>query len=303
MGVSRGVLLFFDSGRLDSSNGLENALSSLLPNAKYRNCARHIYANWKKKGHSTAFLKNLFWKAAKATTLKDFQRLMREMSSVNPQAAQDFQDIGIKKFCMAYINEDRRCEVIDNNICECFNNYIMQARSKPIIDMLEEVRGAVMQRVAKKRELFSNRTDTLCPRIREVVKENKKKSRRCTFRHAEKYQFEVTDLGSRFVVDILHKTCSCGYWELRGIPCPHAICCIHWVKEEPVIFVSECFKKDVYQLANTYAIPPMNDKNLWSEVDGSYVFSPLVRRQPGRPKLKKRIDVAEKEPTVHRLSR
>ncbi|XP_078430718.1 uncharacterized protein LOC144702543 [Wolffia australiana] len=263
--------------------GLENAVSSLLPNAEHRNCARHIYANWKKKGHSTAFLKNLFWKAAKATTHEDFQRLMREMSSVNPQAAQDFEDIGIKKFCRAYINEERRCEVIDNNICECFNNYIMQARSKPIIDMLEEVRGAIMQRVAKKRELFSNRTDTLCPRIREVVEENKKKSRRCTLRHAGKYQFEVTDLGSRFVVDVLHRTCSCRYWELRGIQCAHAICCIHWVKEDPVIFVSEWLNKDVYQLAYTYGSSLLLTKLSTDDATLTSLSEPFLPPSPPSP--------------------
>ncbi|XP_078436600.1 uncharacterized protein LOC144707369 [Wolffia australiana] len=188
---------------------------------------------------------------------------------------------GLENAVSAYISKDTKCEVIDNNICECFKNYIIQARSKPIIDMLEEIRGAVMQR----------------------VEDNKKKSRTCTLRHAGKYQFEVTDLGSRFVVDLLRRTCSCRYWEIRGIPCPHAITCIHWIKEDPVIFVSEWLKKDVYQLAYSYGIPPMNGQNLWSEADGSYVFPPLVRKQPGRPKLKRRIDVSEKEPMVQRLSK
>ncbi|XP_078442368.1 uncharacterized protein LOC144712064 [Wolffia australiana] len=185
----------------DQQKGLENAVSYLLPHAEHRNCARHIYANWKKKGHSIEILKNLFWKAVKCTTHEDFQQIMREMSTLNPKAAQDFQDIGIKKFCRAYISKDTKCEVIDNNICECFNNYIIQARSKPIIDMLEEIRGAVMQRI-------------------------------------------------------------------RGIPCPHAISCIHWIKEDPVIFVSEWLKKDVYQLAYSYGI------------SGSYISANYQRPSP-----------------------
>ena len=43
--------------------GLENAVFYLLPHAEHRNCARHIFANWKKKGHSTEALRVLFWKA------------------------------------------------------------------------------------------------------------------------------------------------------------------------------------------------------------------------------------------------
>ena len=33
----------------DVYQGLINALQKLAPNAEHRNCARHIYANWKKK--------------------------------------------------------------------------------------------------------------------------------------------------------------------------------------------------------------------------------------------------------------
>ena len=39
--------------------GLENAVSYLLPHAEHTKCARHIFANWKKKGHSTEALRVL----------------------------------------------------------------------------------------------------------------------------------------------------------------------------------------------------------------------------------------------------
>ncbi|XP_078445752.1 uncharacterized protein LOC144714836 [Wolffia australiana] len=163
----------------------------------------------------------------KCMTHQDFNRIMQQMTTLKPQAAHDFGNIGVKKFCRAYISEMPKCEVIDNNVCECFNSYILQYRSKYIIDMLEDIRSTIMQRIVKKRELVSDITDQLCPRIRELLEGNKLKSRTCTLRHAGEYQFEVTDLGNRFVVDLRTRSCSCRYWNIRGIPCSHAITCIH----------------------------------------------------------------------------
>ena len=134
--------------------GLENAVSYLLPHAEHRNCGRHIFENWKKKGHYTKAMRVLFWKAVKCTTHEDFTRIMRRMSTLKLQAAQDFQVVRLTKFCKAYIHERPKCEVINNNICECFNNNILRARSRPIIDMLEDIRTAIMHRIIEKRELF-----------------------------------------------------------------------------------------------------------------------------------------------------
>ncbi|XP_078430503.1 uncharacterized protein LOC144702363 [Wolffia australiana] len=69
--------------------GLENSVAGLLPNAEHRNCARHIYANWKKKGHSTDILRNLFWKAVKCTTREGFQRVIGQMKTLKAKAVQD----------------------------------------------------------------------------------------------------------------------------------------------------------------------------------------------------------------------
>ena len=57
--------------------GLQNAVESLLPYAEHRNYARHIHANWKKKGHFTMMLKNMFWKAVKCTTPQEFEWIIR----------------------------------------------------------------------------------------------------------------------------------------------------------------------------------------------------------------------------------
>ena len=261
----------------DQQKGLEIAVTYLIPNAEHMNCARHIDANWKKKGHSTEQLKLLFGKAVKCTTHASFSEIMGHMSTVNPQAAQDFQDVGIMKFCRAYISEWPKSDVIDNNICECFNSYILRARSRLIIDMLEEIRIAIMKRIVKKCALFSEVYDDLCPRIRAVVEENKLVSRRCIVVHAGEYRFEVTMLTDRFVVDLNAPTCTCRYFNIRDIPCPHAIACIQWTRQDPADFVSHWFKKETYQASYSWGIPAMDGRNMWNADVRVLVFPPIVR--------------------------
>ena len=236
----------------------------------------------------------------KCTTHEDFTRIMRRMSTLKLQA---FQVVRLTKFCRANIHERPKCEIINNNICECFKNYILRARSRPIIDMLEDIRTAIMQRIIEKREPFSYRFDEVCPPVRLLLEANKVESRRCNVAHSGDYKFEVTLSGNRFVVDLNARACTCRYFDVRGIPCSHAVACIHWVRQDPANFVSDYFKKDTYERAYNCGIPPMNGRNLWTEVEVGYVFPPLVRRQPCRAKQKKRVDSSERHLTGPSLSR
>ena len=287
----------------DIVQGLEKAVSSLLPNAEHRNCARHIYSNWKKKGHSTATLRTMFWKAVKCTTRPEFQRIMGQMKALKAQAAYDFAAVGVHKFCKAYISTWPKSEATDNNISESFNSYILRWRSIPIIDMLENIRNAVMRRIVRKRKVFLGRSDELCPEVRKLVNVNISRSRQCFPLDAGDNKYEVTNLGNKFVVDLRAKTCGCGYWDMMGIPCSHVITCIHLIQLNPADFVHDYFKRDKYNMAYSSHIPPMNGRIVWRETDGNYLSPLLVRRQLGRPKRKRRIDNSEMDPNRPSSSR
>lgn len=68
--------------------GLKNAIDNVLPGAEHRYCARHIHANWK-KNHPSNVLKNMFWKAAKSGTVKEFNLVMDEIKGISLLAYRD----------------------------------------------------------------------------------------------------------------------------------------------------------------------------------------------------------------------
>nr|KAJ0212579.1 hypothetical protein LSAT_V11C400205570 [Lactuca sativa] len=68
----------------DQHKGLLQALTELLPYVEHRQCARHIYANFRKK-YTGLELKNLFWEAAKSTVEGDFIATNEENQTHNSQ--------------------------------------------------------------------------------------------------------------------------------------------------------------------------------------------------------------------------
>ncbi|WOL05029.1 hypothetical protein Cni_G13752 [Canna indica] len=177
---------------------LQNAVRAFMPNAE---CARHLYANWKKK-HVGYALKNLFWKAAKSITEAQFNEHMYEMKVLSQVVHDDFIKIGLDKFCRFKISTLPKCEVIDNNMSECFNGYILRARNRLLIDMLEDIRRTIMKRMAEKREMIMKSDDTICPKIREKVEENKVVSGFCIATHAGYKKFEVKHMDNNYVAEL-----------------------------------------------------------------------------------------------------
>ncbi|XP_031375322.1 uncharacterized protein LOC116189751 [Punica granatum] len=232
-----------------------------------------------------------------------FQRVLAEMRALSNEGTDDFLKIDPTKFCRAFITEIPKSDAVDNNICECFNSYILHARGKPIIDMLEDIRTAIMQRMAEKRDLFVCSTDALCPRIRLIVEENKERSRSCLPTHAGDWKFQVKEFGNTYVVDLPAKTCSCRKWNITDISCPHAVSCIRYVRKDIDDYVSEWLKRDVHSLAYKHLMLPLNGKNLWEMPQGDPIFPPMVKKQLGRPKKNRKKHIGEQEPEGDQVSR
>ena len=153
-----------------------------------------------------------------------------------------------------------------------------------------------MKRMARKSDLFFNTSDQICSRIRNLLEENIVQSRRCTCIPAGHDQFEVTIFGNDYVVDLRARQCSCRCWAISGIPCPHAISCIHWRRNDPENFVAGWYKKEKYMTTYCTGIPPKHQiRNRWDEVQNTFlVFPRIVTRKPGRPKIKRKIDMVER---------
>jgi len=62
-------------------------------------------------------------------------------------------EVGMEMLTRSHFNTESKCDLLCNNICEVSNKYILEARVKPIIIILEMIRRIMMVRLQHKREL------------------------------------------------------------------------------------------------------------------------------------------------------
>ena len=175
-----------------------------------------------------------------------------------------------------------------NNICESFNNVLVEARGKPIISLMEWIRRYVMQRSAAKREGLGKFKGVLMPAITKMIEKNSKEIYGLRVIPVDVFEFEVDDDDKSYVVNLTNRTCLCGSWNLIGIPCKHAMACILIRKLDASEFVHEAYLVETY--AKTYGpkFYGMPGREMWPTTTLAQPLPPPFRKMPGRPKLRKR---------------
>lgn len=187
-------------------------------------------------------------------------------------------------------------DMILNNTSETFNGYILNARGKHVIHMLEEIRISLMKRVHRKQSEMENHTYRICPRILEKLEKIKHSSRYCIPHTSSDVMFEVENFLDGFVVDIRGKTCSCRAWDISGIPCIHACAAIHLLRRDAADYVHECYTVEMYTQSYMHRLPPMNGEKMWPPAEGFPVIPPAAKKMPGRSKKKRKRNPCEENP-------
>ena len=130
---------------------MTRAVADVLPQAKHRHCARHIYhafnKKWKGQERKLDFL--LCSRAPFKENLKD---KLKDLSKLGKGIVEDVLTWLVERWCRAYQRTDIKCDVVDNNMAETFNGWILDSRQLTIVSMLEEIRLKVMRRIASKRQ-------------------------------------------------------------------------------------------------------------------------------------------------------
>ncbi|RYR66471.1 hypothetical protein Ahy_A03g012461 isoform B [Arachis hypogaea] len=101
---------------------------------------------------------------------------------------------------------------ICNHACEIFNPRIKEARSKPIITLLEEVRMFVMRSIAKNKVKLNTHVRKIPPVIQIRLEKVRKESKNWVpiWTGDEDYEkFEVHGHPTNMVVDLGKRLCTC----------------------------------------------------------------------------------------------
>uniref|UniRef100_A0A3Q7G1B2 Transposase MuDR plant domain-containing protein n=1 Tax=Solanum lycopersicum TaxID=4081 RepID=A0A3Q7G1B2_SOLLC len=121
------------------SDGLIDAVVKVLPEAQHRYCVRHIESNWCRKWRSGQ-MRKLMWWCAWSSYVEEFKDQLNKLGKLSKDGARNLVKYPPKAWCRAYFDTQCKNMMVDNNFTESFNAWILEARAKPIIKMLEEIR-------------------------------------------------------------------------------------------------------------------------------------------------------------------
>ena len=131
------------------------------------------------------------------------------MASIDIYAAKWFDDKPPSQWSRAYFSTYPKCDILLNNVCECFNSKILDAREKPIIEILELLRLYMMQRMQQNRDLAQQRWKDYMyyPRIVERIEKRMEKATQCFPFKSNDDLYEVScPYGDHYAVNIKDHT-------------------------------------------------------------------------------------------------
>nr|GEZ72871.1 hypothetical protein [Tanacetum cinerariifolium] len=168
----------------DRQKGLAIAMANVFPFAEHRYCLRHIHENIKKQRNGQVY-KELLWRCVAATTVPYFDRAMEELKEFNKEAFEWLAKIPAHSYSRSHFscnNSRAKSDILLNNLCECFNGKILDARDAPIITALEYIREYLMKRMVNVIVVINKIDGPLTPSATKLLKVAMDKANKYTIR-------------------------------------------------------------------------------------------------------------------------
>ena len=188
-------------------------------------------------------LKKHFWICAWSTFDEEFKDNLKKLGELSKSAAEDLMKYPPHAWCRAYFSSRSMSVVVDNNMAECFNSWVLAARHKPIISMLEDIRLQCMKRIAHNKKLVEKWPSEWSPSCMAMYQDNNAASAICQVVFNGENGFEIGEGDDKHTVFLDKKLCTCREWDLTGVPCAHAIRALHHLKNDPKLFISHWYSK------------------------------------------------------------
>eukprot|EP00267_Zea_mays_P024176 XP_008650545.2 uncharacterized protein LOC103631405 [Zea mays] len=273
----------------DACKGLANAVLRVFQGAaEHRECFRHLMKNFRKKYQGDVL--KYMWPCAWACTPRRHQVLWEKIRESSPEAIVYLETNHKQIRSRAKFSADCMVDYVNNNISECFNNWIKDYKSFPVDILMDAIRGKIMEKIATRQKIAARLTGRVLP---SVINELNIKSRslKYTITGSGGLKAEVSGLTRdntpwRHGVDLDKKTCSCGQWKISGKPCTHVIAFITSRRQVRIEdYVHEYYSVERFKATYQFDINPMVDKAQWPVVDPGFVMvPPKLERPAGRPR-------------------
>ncbi|KDP23336.1 hypothetical protein JCGZ_23169 [Jatropha curcas] len=281
----------------DRQKAIKESIDNVFKGSYHGYCLRYLTEQLFRdlKGQFSHEVKRLmvedFYSAAYAPRPEVFHRCIESIKSISVEAYDWIIKSEPQNWANAFF-QGARYNHMTSNFGEMFYSWASDAHELPITQMVDAIRGKIMELIYTQRAESDLWMTRLTPSMEEKLEKESLKAR--------SMQLQVLlSAGSTFevrgesveVVDIDHWDCSCKGWQLTGLPCCHAISVITCIGRSPYEYCSRYFTTESYRLTYSESVHPIPNVDWPVQKDSSQVTvtvtPPPTRRPPGRPTSKR----------------
>ncbi|XP_073153646.1 uncharacterized protein [Henckelia pumila] len=158
--------------------------------------------------HNKKHWSSIFKKVVYAPSKQEFEEHINNIITSMPLAREFIVNSCPQSWANAWF--PGKCwGVINNNMAECWNNWVKPARYLPIVAMVDHICIQIMEMMHERREATMVMIKKLSPSKENFLAKTYAQYRSLKVRKASGLSFEVVDGDKSFVVDLSAMTCSC----------------------------------------------------------------------------------------------
>ncbi|MCO5554762.1 hypothetical protein L7F22_008296 [Adiantum nelumboides] len=167
----------------DKQKGLLPAVELVFLGCEYAYCMRHLDANLKKKCNNGEFIR-LFWVAAYAITVAGYEETIKGMKAISDLATTYLLNTSPPSHWATAHFKGKRYGHLTSNIAESLNAWLLEARDKPVIAMLDIIRRQLTAWIYARKTEGINAWESLGDRAEFALVSNVEKNLRDIGNHA-----------------------------------------------------------------------------------------------------------------------
>ncbi|KAG7559206.1 MULE transposase domain [Arabidopsis thaliana x Arabidopsis arenosa] len=241
----------------DRHSSIYKGLSVVYPKAHHGSCVVHLERNISTY-YSKYGVSGLFFSAAKAYRVRDFDKYFAELRGRSAGCANYLEEIGFEHWTRAHCKGERY-NIMSSNNSESMNNVLTKAKAYPIVYMLEFIREVIMRWFAARRKKVSKCKSLVTPEVDERFLQDLPESGKFAVKMSGPWSYQVTSKSgehSHVVLDV----CTCTCLSLQTF--------------------SDSFQEPILPIADP------KDVVIPQHISDIILIPPHSRRPPGRPTSK-----------------
>ncbi|KAK6790149.1 hypothetical protein RDI58_013949 [Solanum bulbocastanum] len=285
-------------------NGINESLSDIFSKDCYHGyCLQYLGEKLYKDLHgrfsheARRLLIQDLYAAAYAPKVEDFERCVENIKAISPDAYSWVVRSEPEHWANALFG-GARYDHMTTTFGQLFRDWVSDVSEFPITQMIDALRGRMMELNYTRRVDSSQWLTRLTPSMEEKLQDETSKAISLQVLHSHGSTFEVRGEAVD-IVDIDNWDCTCKAWQLNGLPCFHAIAVLERLGRSPYDYCSRYFTTESYHLTYSESINPiLLEKPVIAEVDMDIMVSPPpTKRPPGRPKMKQpdTVDILKRQ--------